>query len=166
MSDPDKCFICGRKMQLYFETWFDINVNKSQDNHIYTQTYRITVKIHLNMESRINFSRRLGTWYIYMYLHRKKRSEQMVLLFTVYFRIGESPRICPQKGPSPIIFQEWTDTRTFSYLKYTSTNVNCILKGIVHFILHTEKKCKSFTWSLLSCPFLRDNGQFYNGNIL
>ena len=23
------------------------------------------------------------------------------------------------KGPSAIIFQEWTDTRTFSYLKYT-----------------------------------------------
>ena len=42
--------------------------------------------------------------------------------------IGESPRICPflknngheaPKGPSAIIFQEWTDTRTFSYLKYT-----------------------------------------------
>ena len=44
------------------------------------------------------------------------------------FRIGESPSICPflknngheaPKGPSAIIFQEWTDTRTFSYLKYT-----------------------------------------------
>ena len=42
--------------------------------------------------------------------------------------IGESPSICPflknngheaLKGPSAIIFQEWTDTRTFSYLKYT-----------------------------------------------
>ena len=42
--------------------------------------------------------------------------------------IGESPSICPflknngheaPKGPSAIIFQEWTDTRTFSYLKYT-----------------------------------------------
>ena len=42
--------------------------------------------------------------------------------------IGESPNICPflknngheaPKWPSAIIFQEWTDTRTFSYLKYT-----------------------------------------------
>ena len=42
--------------------------------------------------------------------------------------IGERPSICPflknngheaPKGPSAIIFQEWTDTRTFSYLKYT-----------------------------------------------
>ena len=42
--------------------------------------------------------------------------------------IGESPSICPfpknngheaPKGPSAIIFREWTDTRTFSYLKYT-----------------------------------------------
>ena len=42
--------------------------------------------------------------------------------------IGESPSICPflknngheaPKGPSASIFQEWTDTRTFSYLKYT-----------------------------------------------
>ena len=43
------------------------------------------------------------------------------------FCIGESPGICPflksngdevPKGPSPIIFQEWTDTRTFSDSKY------------------------------------------------
>ena len=42
--------------------------------------------------------------------------------------IGESPSIYPflknngheaPKGPSAIIFQEWTDMRTFSYLKYT-----------------------------------------------
>ena len=42
--------------------------------------------------------------------------------------IGESPSICPflknngheaPKGPSAIIFPERTDTRTFSYLKYT-----------------------------------------------
>ena len=42
--------------------------------------------------------------------------------------IGESPSICPflknngheaPKGPSAIVFQEWTDARTFSYLKYT-----------------------------------------------
>ena len=42
--------------------------------------------------------------------------------------IGESPSICPflknngheaPKGPSAIIFQEWTDTSTFSSLKYT-----------------------------------------------
>ena len=42
--------------------------------------------------------------------------------------IGESPSSCPflknngdeaPKGPSPIVFQEWTDTRIFSYLKYT-----------------------------------------------
>ena len=42
--------------------------------------------------------------------------------------IGENPSICPflknngheaPKGPSAIIFQEWPDTRTFSYLKYT-----------------------------------------------
>ena len=42
--------------------------------------------------------------------------------------IGESPSICPflknnehevSKGPSAIIFQEWTDARIFSYLKYT-----------------------------------------------
>ena len=45
-----------------------------------------------------------------------------------YLGIGESPSICPflknngheaPKGPSAIIFQEWTDTSTFSYLKYT-----------------------------------------------
>ena len=39
-------------------------------------------------------------------------------------RIGESPRICSflknneheaPKGPNAIIFQEWIDTRTFSY---------------------------------------------------
>ena len=42
--------------------------------------------------------------------------------------------------PSPIIFQEWTDTRTFSDLKYTSTKINCILKDIVHFIfVHRDK---------------------------
>ena len=43
-------------------------------------------------------------------------------------RTGESPSICPflknngheaPKGPSAIVFQEWTDTRSFSYLKYT-----------------------------------------------
>ena len=42
--------------------------------------------------------------------------------------IGESPSVCTflknnghevPKGPSAIIFQEWTDTRTFSYLRYT-----------------------------------------------
>ena len=53
-----------------------------------------------------------------------KYNEKSIYLF----RIGESPSICPflknngheaPKGPSAIIFQEWTDTRTFSYLKYT-----------------------------------------------
>ena len=35
--------------------------------------------------------------------------------------IGESPSISYlPKGPSLIIFQEWTDTKTFSDLKYTS----------------------------------------------
>ena len=34
------------------------------------------------------------------------------------------------KGLSPTIFQEWTDTRTFSDLKYTSTKLNCILIDI------------------------------------
>ena len=28
-------------------------------------------------------------------------------------------KLTEMKGPSAIIFQEWTDTRTFSYLKYT-----------------------------------------------
>ena len=27
------------------------------------------------------------------------------------------------KGPSPIIFEEWTYTRTFSDLKYTATKI-------------------------------------------
>ena len=51
-------------------------------------------------------------------------------------RIGESTSFCPflknkrdetPKGPSPIIVQEWTDTRTFSNLKYTSTKIRCVL---------------------------------------
>ena len=65
-----------------------------------------------------------------------------IYLYNVVLHIGESssiwpflknngheaPKICPflknngheaPKGPSTIIFQEWTDTRTFSYLKYT-----------------------------------------------
>ena len=63
--------------------------------------------------------------------------------------IGEKPRVCSSnisslymyrrkseylsipknngdeapKGPSPIIVQEWTDTRTSSGLKYTSTEI-------------------------------------------
>ena len=50
-------------------------------------------------------------------------------LFKVQLRIEVSPSICPflknngdeaAKGPSPIIFQEWTDTRTFFNLKYAS----------------------------------------------
>ena len=45
---------------------------------------------------------------------------------SLLFSIGESPSIClflenngdeAPKGSSPIIFQEWTDTSTFSYLK-------------------------------------------------
>ena len=49
-------------------------------------------------------------------------------VFAPVLRIGESPSIYPflknngheaPKGPIAIIFQEWTDTRTFSYLKYT-----------------------------------------------
>ena len=47
-------------------------------------------------------------------------------------RIGESPSISPilknngdeaPKGPSPITFQEWTDTRTFSDLKCIPTKI-------------------------------------------
>ena len=62
--------------------------------------------------------------------------------------MGESPSIGPflknngdeaPNGPSPIIFQEWTDLRTFSDLKYTSTKINYVLKDSVHFILHTDK---------------------------
>ena len=38
------------------------------------------------------------------------------------------------KGPSPIIIQEWTDTRTFSDLKYTSSKIYFILIVTVDFI--------------------------------
>ena len=36
-----------------------------------------------------------------------------------YLSIPENNGHETPKGPSAIIFQEWTDTRTFSYLKYT-----------------------------------------------
>ena len=46
------------------------------------------------------------------------------------------------KGPNPIMFQEWTDTRTFSDLKYTSTNIECILIDIERFrFVHGDKMC-------------------------
>ena len=54
--------------------------------------------------------------------------------------IGKSPCICPflksneTRGPSLIIFQEWTDTRTFSNLKYTSTKIKCILIAMERFL--------------------------------
>ena len=58
------------------------------------------------------------------------QDEALLVILGTYrvLRIGESPSICPflknngheaPKGPSAIIFQEWTDTGTFSYLKYT-----------------------------------------------
>ena len=86
-------------------------------------------------------------------------------------RIGESPSICPflkhngdeaPKGQSPIIFQEWTDTRTFSDFKYISTKIYCILVDIERFLFARAL----FTCSLLNCPFPVDNGQFDNGKIL
>ena len=61
-------------------------------------------------------------------------------------RIGKSPSICPflknngdevPKGPSPSVFQEWTDRRTFSYLRYTSTERFCISKGNMYFSMFT-----------------------------
>ena len=61
---------------------------------------------------------------------------------SLLFSVGESSSICPflenngdeaPKGSSPIIFQEWTDTSTFSYLKYTSTRRLCKLKGNLYF---------------------------------
>ena len=44
------------------------------------------------------------------------------------------------KGPSTIIFQEWTDTRTFSDLKYTLTKIECILINIEHFLFAYDDK--------------------------
>ena len=47
-------------------------------------------------------------------------------------RIGESSSICPfltkmkrrpRRGRVPLFFEEWTDTRTFSDLKYTATKI-------------------------------------------
>ena len=35
--------------------------------------------------------------------------------------------VASRQDRRPIIFQEWTDTRTFSDLKYTSTKIWCIL---------------------------------------
>ena len=37
------------------------------------------------------------------------------------------------KGPSLVIFQEWTDTSTYSYLKFSSTKRLSKLKGILYF---------------------------------
>ena len=38
------------------------------------------------------------------------------------------------RGRVPLFFRNGQITRTFSDLKYTSANINCILKDIVHFI--------------------------------
>ena len=43
-------------------------------------------------------------------------------------------------GPSPIVFQEWTYSRTFSYLKFSLTKRRCILKGNLYlFFSHVHK---------------------------
>ena len=39
-----------------------------------------------------------------------------------------------------IILQEWTDTRTFSDYKYTSTKINCILKDTVYYVFAPRDK--------------------------
>ena len=64
-------------------------------------------------------------------LVKKIRCEALPNFLSVFSQrvsIGESQSICPflknngdvtPKGPSPIIFQVWTDKRTFSDLKYT-----------------------------------------------
>ena len=70
--------------------------------------------------------------------------------------MGENPSICPflknneneapngdeaPKWPSPIICSGMDRYEDFLLLlKYISIKINCILKGIVHFILHTEIK--------------------------
>ena len=61
-------------------------------------------------------------WDVVVYENKKKQNKKKTNR-----SIRESPRNCPfmkingneaPKGPSPINFQEWTDTRTFSDLKY------------------------------------------------
>ena len=56
--------------------------------------------------------------------------------------IGESPSICPflknngdeaLKGPRHVVFQEWSDTTVFFYLKYTSTKRLWISNGKSYF---------------------------------
>ena len=62
--------------------------------------------------------------------NKTRNSERMTRLVET-LRIGESPSICPflknnvdedPKWPSPIVVQEQTGMRTFSYFIYTTTN--------------------------------------------
>ena len=68
----------------------------------------------------VAFRRDNSIWDVVVYENNKKNKTNR--------SIRESPRNCPfmkingneaPKGPSPINFQEWTDTRSFSDLKYT-----------------------------------------------
>ena len=82
-------------------------------------------------------------------------------------RIGESPSICPFLK-NKIIFQEWTDTRNFSDLKYTSTKIKCIFIDTERFLFALGDKnvlCLHVVYSAVR-PFPGDTGQFDNGKIL
>ena len=73
------------------------------------------------------------------------------MLTIAFSRLGiaESPSICPflknngdeaPKVPSPNLFQEWRDTRTFSDLKYTSTKIQCTFIDIERFLFVNGEK--------------------------
>ena len=82
---------------------------------------------------------------------------------------GKSPSICPflknngdeaPKGPSPISFQELTDTRTFSNLKYTSTKLYCILIDMERFLFaHGDKNvlCLHIVYSTVHSREIMDS---------
>ena len=76
-----------------------------------------------------------------------------------FYCIGENPSIClflkynedeaPEEAESHF-FQEWTDTRTFSYLEDTSAKILCKLKGNLYVTHVPEDKFYILFLSILA----------------
>ena len=63
------------------------------------------------------------------------------------------------------MFQERLDTRTFSYLKYTSTKRICKLKGNLYFIRVHGDEIYIVYIDFMTWPLLGSNGEFYKGKV-
>lgn len=95
-----------------------------------------------------------------------------ILIFIIWqLRIDESLIFCPEinrvrvpEGPSPIIYQEWTDTRTISYLQYTSTKQKFVRKVICIFLLYMLTHSTVSILIFIIWPLLGSTEEFIKAN--